>query len=74
MQMCESKEIVAYEILYEELSRCHLNQIKLRGLDQIALVITEHTRKQMDLPERINMAHLVLDSKVKELRMQDTKM
>lgn len=52
-------EIVAHERLYEELSECKLNRIGIKGSTVVGYGLTETTKKQVDVLDRLQMSHLI---------------
>lgn len=53
-----SEEVISHERLYEELSGCQLNQIKMNSKES-TFNLTEPNLQQKELLERLNMRHLI---------------
>jgi len=61
-----TKEIVSHERLYEELSGCQLNHIRMDP-KQDTYKLTEPTDRQVELLERLDMCHLVKEETIATL-------
>ena len=66
----ESEDIVTHKRIYEELTECRWNRIKLVEGGQETYGLTQQTTRQRDFLERIEMTHLVSEPVVNMLRLQ----
>lgn len=62
-----NKEIVSHERLYEELEGCRLNHHRLEGVNQDFYKLTQPTKIQTELLNRLRMANLTTETAVKKL-------
>lgn len=63
----KSADIVAHGKLYEELSSCHLHQIRGTGQADV-YSLTQPTGRQRELLKRLKMAHRVSSEMIEEMR------
>jgi len=63
----KSEEIISHERLYEELEGCRLNHHRLEGITQDFYKLTQPTELQVDLLNRLQMAHLISGNTMKRL-------